>query len=234
MTTPYTADAPSGLTVYGVAFRGSDGKVFDWSDNTYKTIGTAVTPAIAMTSQASYGSTQSQYGGSVDLLALCGASPMVPVDISLKIFSRAGGSPAPATDFKLGSLPKMRLIYGEITPPSGQDCVVDCTANLTTMSGVSMHLTAELTRPDGRTLPLATIDPTATCAIVVTQDATETGDDRVPMFDLTTTDCGTVNAEHRFEVEYDNPNLASNRGFTADFTIVSGGVTYQGKCKFSS
>jgi hypothetical protein len=234
MTTPFTADTDTGVTVYAVAFRLSDGKVFDWSNNTYQLIGSAVTPAIAMTSQVNYGGSLSQYGGNIDLVALGGALPMVPVDISIKIFKQLGGSPAPVTDTRVGSISPGRLIYGEFTPKSGQDCVVDATANLTTTSGVSMHLTVELKRPDGRTIPLHTIDPTATCAIVVTQDATSTAGARVSQFTLSTTDCGAVNASDRFEIEYPNPALTANRGFTGKATVVSGGITYQGDVKFFS
>lgn len=234
MSTPFTADAQSGLNVYAVAFRLSDGKVFDWSDNTYKLLASATTPGISMTALVTYATAFSKYGGSIDLLLLGGATPMVPVDISVTVFSRLGGSPAPATDTKLGEILPMRVIYGEITPASGQDCVVDVTLNLTTTSGLSAHLTVELKRPDGRTIPLSTIDPTATCAIDVTQDATTSGGNRVPQFSLTTTDCGVVNTSDRWEVEYPNPAFTANRGFTAKATVVSGGVTYQGDCKFAS
>lgn len=228
-----SARALSGLTVYAVVFRLSDGKLFDWADSTWKTIGAPpTTPAIAMTGLVTYSTTSREYAADINLSTI--NATMTPVDISIKVFKQLGGSPAPATDTYLGSLEAMRVIYGEPTPDQGQDCVVDVTANLTTLSGTSMHFTVELKRPDGRTMPLATIDPTATCAIVVTQDATTSGGARVAQFSLSTVDCGSVNASHRWEVEYPNPNLTSNRGFTAKATVVSGGVTYEGDCKFSS
>jgi hypothetical protein len=221
----------SGSNLYAVVFR-ADGQVFDWDDDTWQLIGSAVTPGIALTSVVAYGGGQAQYTASVDLETV--APDMTPVDCDIRFFLRAGGSPAPVTDYDLGEPVPLRLIYGEITPETGQDLEVDVTVNLTTTTGVSAHLTVELRRPDGRTLPLADIDPTATCAIEVTQDATATEGERVAQFDLDTTECGSVNSEHQWEIEYANPNFTANRGFKAVATVVSGGVTYQGSCKFAS
>ena len=230
-TIPLTAREQAGLTLYAVFFR-VDGKVFDWDDNSWQLIGAAVQPAIAMSATVSFGDSKSDYAGPVDLAVI--APDMTPVDGEFRFFKQAGGSPDPTSDIDVGASDPLRLIYGEPTGQTLQDCVVDVTFNLTTTDGVSAHLTVELKRPDGRTLPLSDIDPTATCEISVTQDATTTGGERIPQFDLDTTYCGSVNAAHRWEIEYPNPGLTANRGFTAVATVVSGGVTYEGKDKFFS
>ena len=230
-TITLTAREQASLTLYAVFFR-KDGKVFDWNDNSWQLIDAAVQPAIALTATVNFGDSKSDYAGDVDLEVI--APDMTPVDGLFRYFKQAGGSADPTSDLDAGATDPLRLIYGEPTGETLQDCVVDVTFNLTTTDGVSAHLTVELKRPDGSTLPLSDIDPTATCAIVVTRDASVTGGERIPEFDLDTTDCGSVNAAHRWEIEYGNPGLAANKGYTAVATVVSGGVTYEGADKFYS
>lgn len=227
-----TTIATTGWNVYAVVQRLSDGKCFDWNDNSWKTLAGATTPGIALTSLASYGGSQSLFGADVNLATVNGTA--TPVDVQIGFWNRTGGSPAPATDTAFSFADPFTIVNGGIVAAGTKGFTVDVTANLTTTSGVSMHFTAELIDATGATVPLHSIDSGATCAISVTQDATSTGGARVSQFDLATGDCGSVNASHRFEVQYENPNLTANRGFTAVATIVSGGVTYVGSCKFFS
>jgi hypothetical protein len=227
-----TTISTTGWNVYAIVQRLSDGKCFDWNDNTWKTLAGATTPGVALTSLASYGGSQSLFGADLNLSTINATA--TPVDVQVSFQKRAGVSPAPATDTLFAVADPFSIVNGGLVALGGQGFKVDVTANLTTTSGVNMHFTVELIDADGATVPLHTIDSGATCAIEVTQDATSTGGARVPQFSLSTTDCGSVNADHRFEIQYSNPNLTANRGFTAAATVVSGGVTYHGSCKFFS
>ena len=227
-----TTLATTGWNVYAIVQRLSDGKCFDFADNSWKTLAGATTPVIAMSSLASYGGSQSLFGADLNLSTVNATA--TPVDVRVSFLKRAGVSPAPTTDTLISVADPFSIVNGGLGGSPGQGFKVDVTANLTTTSGVSMHFTVELLDADGATVPLHTIDSGATCAISVTQDATTTGGARVAQFDLSTSDCGSVNAAHRFEVQYADPNLTANRGFTAAATVVSGGVTYQGSCKFFS
>ncbi|HEY0981463.1 hypothetical protein [Schlesneria sp.] len=206
-------------------------QVFDRADNTWKSLGSATNPAFVC-AETSLGAT-SLYHVAIPLATI---SPnMTPRDIVVTMYTRAGGSPAPLTDTASVQNWALRVCAGQQVPndPAGVPFEVDVTANLTTTMGTSMHLTAELRR-NGVTVPLKTLDPAATCSLVVTQDATASAGARVAQFSMSTGDVGVTNASHRFEAEYASPGLASNRGFTAVATITAGGVTYTGSCKFTT
>lgn len=221
----------SGLNKYVTVTDPVLNQVFDWSDNTWKALGSATTPGVAC-SVASLGATSLYHA----VIALATISPnMTPRDIVVTMYTRAGGSPAPTTDTASVLNWPLRVCAGQQVPndPASVPFEVDVTANLTTTLGTSMHLTAELVR-NGKTIALDTLDPSATCSIVVTQDATTSAGARVAQFSMSTGDVGSTNVSHRFEAEFASPGLASNRGFTAVATITAGGVTYTGSCKFTT
>lgn len=230
-TIAYTGD--TGLTLYLRVYRMSDGKVFDFDDEAWEVLASATTPYLAMSSLATIGGGFSQYSAELDLETI--NATMTPVDIKVFVYLQDGGSPSVANDQWLAES-SLTVVNGELLQVLGSEQIyyVDVTTNYTTTLGTEMHLTAELKRRDGRTVDLATSDPTATCSIEVTMDATTTEGERTPVFTLTTTDVGSVNSDSQFEVQQANPNLTSNRGFKAKAIITTGGVAYEGDAKFNT
>lgn len=226
----------AGAVVYAIVVRLSDGKVFDWADNTWKVIGSTTTPGVALTSLVAFGADQAEYAGNLNLSTI--NATLAPVEVKVIFLKRLGGANLPETDTLLGETAVFEIANGEVDGgEGGQGFTVDATCNLTTINGVSMHFTAELKTQDGRSVLLATVDPAATCSIAVTMDADTTGGERFPLFTLDTIDCGVVNGGSQFEVQYANPAilpLGSNRGFKAKCLITSNGVVYQGDVKFNT
>lgn len=221
--------------IYYRVVRDSDGKVLDFADNTWKVLATTATLHVQMPSVASVGGGDSRYAASLDLADI--NSTTTPVSVKVIKYLRAGGSIVLADDVWLEQLP-ITVLSGEIQEEHGhQSYYVDLTWTYTTENGVSQHFTAELKSQDGRSILLDTIDPTATLSIEVTQDAATTGGERIPLFDLDTTDCGSVNSDSMFEVEYVDPldaEIAALRGYRAKAYITTGGVTYEGDAKPSA
>lgn len=233
--TTVTVEWPASTNLYVAVYRLSDGKVFDWSDDTWKVAASATTPGVAMTAAvAALGSANSVYTAAIDMSRVNGT--LAPVDVLLSCRVRAGGSPVLATDSPAPGKLFLTILAGHEVPPekAEQGLFVDLAQNYTTTLGTSMHFTASLRLADGRLIELQDIDPDATCAIVVTQDGTSSGAERVPVETFTTTDCGDVNASHEFSVEWASPGLTANRGFRADVTITADGTEYTGDAIFNT
>jgi len=223
----------TGEYLYFRVVRSADGKVLDFADNTFKTLATTATMHAQMTEVASVGGGESLFSASLDLADI--NDTMTPVLVSVVVYLREGGSIVLADDEHL-SESSLTVVNGELLQVLGSEQIytVDLTTNYTTTLGTSMHFTAELKRRDGRSVDLATVDPAATCEIEVTMDADATEGERVAVFSLDTTDCGAVNTDSQFEVEYADPGLTSNRGFKAKAIITTGGVAYEGDAKFNT
>ncbi|TXH10553.1 MAG: hypothetical protein E6R03_15340, partial [Hyphomicrobiaceae bacterium] len=92
----FSQDYTETKNVYAV-IHNSAGNVFDFSDNTFKAIGSATTPYAACTEQTSGGgSGKSAYTVTINLALL-----NKTLDTSrfwITLYERAGGSPAPLTD----------------------------------------------------------------------------------------------------------------------------------------
>ncbi len=105
----------SGLNVYFVVVRLSDAYVLDFSDNTFKALGSATTPyvsASASTVAAGYGN--SRYSATIDLAYLSNA--LAPVDCVAVAYLRAGGSPNLTTDAALGEIPLEQIRFALKNP----------------------------------------------------------------------------------------------------------------------
>lgn len=230
-TVTHTID--TGLTLYYRVFRLTDGKVFDFNDNAWEVLASATTPYVAMASLATVGGGFSQYSAELDLADINDTA--TPLEVKVFVYLQDGGSPSVDNDAWIAES-ALTVVNGELMAVLGSEQIytVDLTANYTTTLGTTMHFTAELKRRDGRSVDLATLDPTATCEIEVTMDADETEGERFAVFTLDTTDCGAVNTDSQFEVEYADPGLTSNRGFKAKAIITSGGVAYEGDAKFNT
>jgi hypothetical protein len=225
----------TGEYLYYRVVRESDGKVLDFADNTFKTLATTSTMHVQMSSVASVGGGESLYAASLDLADI--NETMTPVAVKVVKYLRAGGSIVLADDEHLSAAPIV-VVNGSIQGEDGvQAYYVDPTWTYTTENGVSQHFTAELKSRDGKSILLADIDPAATLTINVTRDADATEGERVLLVDLDDTDCGSVNSDSIFEVEYNMPldaELAALYGYRAKFYLTTGGVTYEGDCKPSA
>jgi len=217
----------TGLTVYLVVLNLADGDVFDWDDDTWQAIGDAVTPAVAMTGLATYGTSQREYAGSIDLALI--NDGMTPVNVAVKVFSQAGGSPDPETDELLAEVYPFTVVLGErlagvSTKPAFKVVAV---VDTTTTDGTVAHVKVQLLDESGSLIDLDAADPSATCAVNVQRDGVAN------QFTLSTSDFGAPNGNGWFEADFNNPNFTTDKGYTGIATIVSGGVTYAGACNFN-
>jgi len=211
-------------TVYAVVFRLSDGKVFDWSDNTWKLIGAPpTTPNVALTQLVAFGDGLAEYGADLNLSTI--NATITPVDISVKFFDRLGGSAAPATDEYLGQLDSFSVMAGNRvglafgTLPAFNVCV---NVTTTTTDGTNSHVKVQLFDQRGQLVDLDALDPSATCAVEVIEDG------GTPQFSLSTSDIGAPTSDGWFEDDYANPGFSGDTGYTAIATVVTGGQTYRG------
>jgi len=212
--------ATTGWTVYAVVVRLSDGKVFDWSDNTWKVLASATTPAVAMSSLLAIGGA-TQYAASINLATI--NSTTTPVDVKILALRQLGGSAAPATDTAIGEGTSFTLVAGgELT--AAMVYTVDCTVDVTTTAGTSASVKVQLRDAAGALVDLDGV--TATCAVDVQRDGVHT------QFTLSTSDFGSPNANGWFEATKANPNFTTDVGYTAIATVIVGGVTYTGLCNF--
>lgn len=223
----------TGSNLYLVVTRLSDGYVLDFNDNTFKTSGWT-TPYQTFSSVRALGSGESLYTSTLNLANV--NSTLTVMDCAVTVLLRSGGSPAITTDSRLTEPFAFRVAGGvnldDLVP--GNTAHVEVTANLTSNDGTAFHATARLVNPDGTTVEIATIDPTATCEFDVTMDATTSGGNRSAIIDADTATVGDANSDNVFEWQEANPNFTAMRGFLCKATIVSGGTTYEGTCPFST
>lgn len=108
----------SGLNVYFVITRTSDNYVLDFSDQTFKAVGSATTPYIAATPTtvgAGYGN--SRYQASLNLAYV--SNTLAAVDVIATAYIRAGGSPALSTDAALVSMALEQIRFALKNPELG-------------------------------------------------------------------------------------------------------------------
>jgi hypothetical protein len=223
-----TARAISTYTVYAVVFRLSDGKVFDWADSTWKLIGAPpTTPGVAMTGLVTFATGFKQFAADLNLSTI--NATMTPVDVVVRMFVQAGGSPAPATDTDLGEIQSFTIVGGQRLDGTSSlpSLMVVVTVDTTTTAGTNSHVKVQVLDQAGQLVNLDSLDPSATCAVDVQRDGVHS------QFALSTSDFGAPNANGWFEADYANPAFTTDSGYTAIATIVTGGVTYKGACNFN-
>lgn len=223
----------TGSNLYLVVTRLSDGYVLDFSDNTFKSAGWT-TPYQTFSSIRVLGAGESIYTSDLDLDDV--NASLTVMNVVVTVLLRSGGSPEMTTDARLTEPYAFRVAGGvnldDLVP--GNTAHVEVTANITSNDGTAFHATARLVNPDGTTVEIATIDPTATCEFDVTMDATTSGGNRSAIIDADTATVGDANSDNVFEWQEANPNFTAMRGFLCKATIVSGGTTYEGTCPFST
>lgn len=206
----YTA----GVTVYFV-IRDAAGNYFDMDDNTFKALASCVDPYIEATERIlKSGADDSNYVATFDLGDL--APGLAVVECFVMAIKRVGGSPDLAADLAI-SQPEPLIAQLEKLGRRVMD--VKWAIGTKTTAGTTVQVWAELTA-DGEPVALHTIDSGATCALEVKQHG------NTSQFSMTTGDIGAVNAAHRFEAEYTNPNFTADRVYAAKITVVADGQTY--------
>lgn len=219
-----TTLATTGWNVYAIVQRLSDGKCFDFADNSWKTLAGATTPGIALASLASYGGSQSLFGADLNMSTI--NATVTPVDVQVVFQKRAGGSPAPSTDTVIAVADPLTIVLGnEQSTTANGGYSVDCTVDVTTTAGTTAHVKVQLRDAAGALVDLDGV--TATCAVEVQRDGVHT------QFSLSTSDFGSPNTNGWFEADYANPNFTTDVGYTGIATVVVGGVTYTGLCNFN-
>lgn len=211
----------SGSTVYLAVFRKSDGKVFDWADNTWKLDGSATTPNVAMSALRSAGTGQSLYVVSLNLATINATA--TPVDVTVLAFKRVGGSVSLANDEAISEPVGWQIAEGDLVTEEEGGPQVKTTVSVTSTAGNNAHVKVQLVDSTGTLIDLDALDPAATCAVQVIRDGNHA------QFSLSTSDFGAPNGAGWFEADYANPNFTADRGYTVLTTVIAGGVTYSSK-----
>lgn len=205
--------ATTGWTVYGVVVRLSDGKVWDWNSNAWATLGSAVTPQVAMSSLVTLGA-NSLFAATIDLAVINNTT--TPVDVKVMALHQAAGSPAPATDAGIGEGDSFQIISGAVFVPGGVGFRVKAVVYVTSTNGNNAHCKVKLLDPSGK----AVVDAAATCALNVQRDGA------FNQFSVSTGNFGAQNTNKYWEYDFANPGFTTDVGYSGIATVVSGGVTY--------
>jgi hypothetical protein len=157
-TVPVRTNFEASKNVYGVVWNEA-GNVLDFSDSTFKALGSATTPTFVLTEQSTRGGGQlSGYAASLDLAKL--NKSLSPKRFSLSLYERAGGSPNVSTD--------RMLIESELVIVAAEEGDVPITVELvgtnTTTQGSEIRYLATVKR-NGRRLDVYALDNAATLAL---------------------------------------------------------------------
>lgn len=157
----------------------------------------------------------SQYVGSLDPTRFPLSLEVIEANILAR--RRMGTNPNLATDPVIAQAKPPGLVV-QLRQIGRRHLTVKGSVWVNSTNGVAMQLAVELLA-DGAPVPLAAIDPQAECV------ASVIGHGNLPLFDLDASEMGTVNASHRFEATYANPNLTADHLHYVVFTITAAGWT---------
>lgn len=197
----------SGQSVYLRIFNMS-GQVFDFNDETFKSLGSATTPYIACTEQADVdGTGRSAYVVTIDLDDIY--SGFNPADFRFNLY--ANGTPAAGDVAFAASVVRLPEDIGQI----------DCRAEgvLTSTAGTEIRITASLER-NGQVVVLGSGS--------VSMGIREHG----ASSNLLTLSSSSLTALGRFEITQSNPGFTDDRLYMARVAITTGGVTYTSDVPF--
>lgn len=200
-------EATAGINVYFSVWRSSDNLVFDFSDNTFKAIGSATTPYLTATENTNEGGAgRSHFYADLDL-ALLGATEAI-----VQPYQRAGGSPAPLTDITINDPLSLTLSFGTVNAVLG--------------GRITPTLRRELDRFDANftlTADGQPVDLTGWAAVLTVRGIKSVvGDSSANWFpDIT----GTITAEGRAEFLLSTPGFTGDRGYTGRVTLTKSGAT---------
>lgn len=228
----------SSSNVYVAVFQDSDGKVFDWSDSTWKVAASATTPNVNLSVICAAGTGRSVYGGSVNLSTINNSS--TPYNVTLIAFKRVGGSVNLANDVAISDSESFTITSGEMSTLVSETILTaledeiycEVTGNFSALAGTAAHFTACLKRRNGEVVDLASFDPTATCTMEIDRDATTTGGNRASVESLNSGETGSYNSSNRFEVELTSQTFDALVGYTVTATIMTESGNYIGYLNF--
>ncbi len=203
-------EATAGSNVYFTVWRSSDNLIFDFSDNTFKAIGSATTPYLAASENTNTGGTgRSHYTASLNL------SLLGTVDAFVQPYLRAGGSPAPLTDTTLEDPLVLVTRFGDV--PSVISAEI-CATMQRELDELLISVTISL---DGQALDLNTLSVAPTCEVLVRQS-----DPPGNAFPALT---ATIDADGRFVATQADPfnEDAGDQEFHAVITIEHGSESFR-------
>lgn len=207
----FSQDYTETKNVYAV-IHNSAGNVFDFSDNTFKAIGSATTPYAACTEQtAGGGSGKSAYTVTINLALL-----NKTLDTSrfwITLYERAGGSPAPLTDTAITYRSPFSVQAAEI----GEDALdIEFVPCFTSTAGTTMRALVTVTR-NGKPVDVYTLDNAATCTITAREHGAGS--------DLYTTSATTVSSNGDFAVTQSTPGYTSDRVYQHTVAVAVNSTT---------
>lgn len=206
----YTA----GKVVYFV-LRNAAGNYFDQADDTFKALASCTDPYFEATERIlKTGASESEYIATVDLADI--APGLAIVECFALALRRVGGAPDLAAD-EVISQPVEIVV--QLSKLGRREIDIKWYVATKTTSGTTVQVWAELTA-DGDPVALHTIDNAATCTLDVKLHG------NANQFAMNAAAMGAVNAAHRFEAEYSNPNFTADRGYAAKITIAAAGQTW--------
>lgn len=206
-------------TVYASVWNAA-GQVLDFNDNTFKTLGSATTPGLALTERSDAGGTgKSLYTGALDLADVNALQDVLSVAISFYV--QAGGSPAPSTDATIGDPELLDVRFGDVAG----DVTVEFEINVKSTAGLAAQISAWLVHR-GAKVALEDVDATPTISVVVREHASG-----VALFTAT----GDVDDvyDDRFEIEQATPGFTDDRQYAAEPSIDLNGTVFTGYHSFS-
>ena len=192
------------------------GKVYDFNDGTWDTIGAATTPYVAATKLTDfYGTGQHQFFANVDLSDLNATGAEFLYEIAF--FSSA--TPA-TTDNPASDLLEFSVINGSLD--NGPRPIVVRLGLSTNTLGDEMQVSVWLER-DGAKVDLSTLDAGATCRVIGREHGAASGTLTVD------TDDPAVSFTMRDDIlegVVDDPNLIDAKLYMWDVTLTAAGVDY--------
>lgn len=196
-------------TPHYLALWNRSGQVFDFSDNTFKSLGSATTPYVAATERVNMGgSSKSGYTAAVNFANVNATAARMRLSASWYTNTALSAIVSDPLDVvvRLGQLDSGEGVSG-FAPQIG--------ACFTSSAGTEVRFSAWLER-DGQLVVLTA----GTCAIAIREHGSGV--------DLFSVSDAAPNAAGIFEATQASPGFTSDRLYLATVTIVSGGETFVG------
>ncbi|NOX55581.1 MAG: hypothetical protein GXP27_14310 [Planctomycetes bacterium] len=209
-------DAP-GKTIY-YAIWNDQNQVFDFSDNTFKSLAAATTPYVVATEQTGGKGGQSYYDATIDLNQIHKAGSRLQA--SIEAYEQVGSSPNLATDTPLGTEP-LDIVFGRsVLAGRGR---VDVGLNVT-IDGNDCWFQVWLTC-DGELVDLHAADANARCDIQVREQTAganlfQIDDQDDPSFAL------SANREDYFELRKQQAGFTADKNYIVTVTVTENGNTH--------
>ena len=203
---PWNIDHTETKNVYAVVTNAA-GNVLDFNDNTFKALGSATTPTVALTEQTGGGgSGKSNYVYSLDLTRI-----NKTLDTSrawITFYERAGGSAAPLTDTAISFRTPFTTQAGEW----GEDALgIEFCPVYTTISGTPTMRGIVTVLRNGKPVDIYALDSTATCTVTAREHGA--------VADLYASSAATVTTAGDFNVSQSTPGYTADRAY--QHTIVA-------------